>query len=257
MLRGQVAWVVGGAGIVGAGIARGLIKAGATVIVNSRHERRLDRLRTELDNPEQLVTVNASMRPNQAAATMDTVMDMTARRLDHVVAHCGVNWWAGDEGDAESTTVRSSGSILHMPLADYGEMSTQLSQMHFAAAQLLMPLLGETGTYTFVTSNASDAWGPDSALAQLNTHGVIGLAATMRSEAEASKTMVRVGDFQLGDGLRMNRPRAEREASPRSSPLSHDIGEVVAGLVMRGEGGKVSAADLFELQMLKQKLARL
>ena len=146
---------------------------------------------------------------------------------------------------------------MHMPLGEYGAMSSQLGSMHFAAAQLLMPLLGNesSSSYTFVTSTANSAWGTRSSLAQINTHGVIGLAAAMRSEAEASKWGVRVGELRLGDELEMNRPKAEREAAPRSSPLSHDIGAVVAGIAAKGKGGQVAAMDLFELELLKQKFA--
>lgn len=39
-LDGKICWVIGGAGIIGTGIARGLLRAGATVIVNSRESRR-------------------------------------------------------------------------------------------------------------------------------------------------------------------------------------------------------------------------
>ena len=47
-LDGKVAWVVGGIGIVGSGLVRGLLRAGATVIVNSRFPSRLEYLNEEL-----------------------------------------------------------------------------------------------------------------------------------------------------------------------------------------------------------------
>ena len=51
-LEGQTCWVVGGAGQIGTGIVRGLLRAGATVVVNSRSGERLSALTEELGHPE-------------------------------------------------------------------------------------------------------------------------------------------------------------------------------------------------------------
>ena len=56
-LYGQYAWVIGGAGTVGTGLCRGLLRAGATVLVNSRHPNRLTALADDLGHPEQLTDV--------------------------------------------------------------------------------------------------------------------------------------------------------------------------------------------------------
>ena len=83
-LEGQFAWVVGGVGIVGAGICRGLLRAGATVLVNSRHELRLEQLSEELERPERLIVVPGSMLPEHAASTVAAGMERTGNQLNHV-----------------------------------------------------------------------------------------------------------------------------------------------------------------------------
>lgn len=250
-LRGQIAWVIGGVGTVGAGIAHGLINAGATVIVNSRHVGRLEQLSEDLGHPDNLVTVASSMLPDQAEATVAAVMEMTGHRLDHVAAHGGVNWWNRDGGDETSTSASRLPSVLHAPRDEYAQLATSLSGFHHAAAQSLMPLIREHGSYTFVTSNANGAWGSHSSVNQINGHGLIGLAATLCSEAERDSWAVRVAELRLGQGLQLNRRATERERDPRKTPLSRDIGAVVASIAAKHKGGCVVATDLFELELLK------
>ena len=80
-LHGQIAWVVGGAGVVGKGICRGLLRGGATVIVNSRHKSRLQELSHELDRPSNLITLHGSMLPSGSESTVEHAMEMTGGRL--------------------------------------------------------------------------------------------------------------------------------------------------------------------------------
>ena len=50
-LVNKTCWVVGGVGVIGRGIARSLLQAGATVIVNSSDESRLEQINSDLYNP--------------------------------------------------------------------------------------------------------------------------------------------------------------------------------------------------------------
>ena len=252
-LEGQFAWIIGGAGAVGAGLARSLLDAGATVLVNSRRVNALATLSKDLDDHDRLIGVPGSMLPESAEETVAAVMNLTAYRLDHVIAHSAVRWWAADGGDETSTLTRRD-SLLHVPPAEFSSIASQLSGLHYAAAHHLTPLMSHRGgSFTFVTSNADGAWGPRSSVAQINAHSVMGLASAMRSEMEGST--VRVSELRLGPGMRLNRPSAERESDPREKPLSQDIGRVVAGIVARGDSGLLQATDKFEFEMLKQKYA--
>ena len=254
-LEGRVAWVVGGAGIVGSGIARGLLNAGATVILNSRHPDRLQKLSEGLCHPENLVTINASMLPDSAERTVAMGMELTGNRLDHVIAHGAVRWWASDGGDETSTILQGQG-LLHVPPLEYGTVASQLGSLHYSAAHYLSPLLSDNGSFTFVTSDADSLGSTRSSVAQINAHGVMGLAAAMRSEAVAHGSMIRVSELRLGAGIRLNRPEKESKMDPREHPLSEEIGTVVAGIISKHHsGGLLSAADLFEFELLKQQYA--
>ena len=85
-LEGKVCWVVGGVDTVGRNLVRGLLDAGAMVVVNSRTASRLEHLAEILGQPDRLATVHGSLLPEKADKTISDVMNLTAQRLDHVVA---------------------------------------------------------------------------------------------------------------------------------------------------------------------------
>lgn len=194
-LEGQVAWVAGGVGIVGAGICRGLLRAGATVLVNSRHETRLEQLADELGHPERLICVTGSMLPEHAATTIQSGLERTNGQLNHVVAHCAVRWWARDHGDESSTMLRNADSLLAISPEDFPVLASQLASLHFAAAHHMMPRLLQGGSsYTWVTgggpSQMRSAPGVRSSLGHVNAAVVYGLAGALRSELEGSQLRV-------------------------------------------------------------------
>jgi NAD(P)-dependent dehydrogenase (short-subunit alcohol dehydrogenase family) len=253
-LEGQVAWVAGGVGIVGAGICRGLLRAGATVLVNSRHGRRLEQLADELGHPERLICVTGSMLPEHAASTIQTGLERTNGQLNHVVAHCAVRWWARDHGDESSTMLRNTDSLLGISPEDFPVLASQLASLHFAAAHHMMPRLVEGGSYTWVTGGGPAQMrsvpGVRSSLGHVNAAVVYGLAGALRSELEGSPLRVselRVREYanhwprmpiclktqppifvdpaialpQVSNGL--NRPASERKLDLRETPLSHQL----------------------------------
>ena len=85
-LEGKVCWVVGGVDTVGRNLVRGLLDAGAMVVVNSRTASRLEHLAEILGQPDRLATVHGSLLPEKADKTISDVMNLTAQRLDHVLA---------------------------------------------------------------------------------------------------------------------------------------------------------------------------
>lgn len=227
-LTGTYAWVVGGAGVIGTGLARGLLRAGATVIVNSRHKARLEALSEDLGHPERLIPLHGSMLADEAEQTVAAAMEITGGALDHVVTHSAVRWWAGPKGSCDETNTLGSlrGKLLSLTHEQFAEQAALLPTMQFAACRLLVPRLEavEGASYTFVTGGAGgDSRSP---LGQINAQAVWGLAAALRSETHASP--LKVHEVRLG--LRFNRSHPERLAEPRSSPLSHELGCVVAGI---------------------------
>lgn len=248
-LQGQIAWVVGGVGTIGRGISRGLLEAGATVIVNSGHQSRLDRLREDLGKPQNLIGVCGTMRPSGADKLVSEVMGMTNARLNHVVAHSGVRWWA--PGEMQTDRTAQGASDIHQDRAAFSERASLLPELHFTAAQLLFPhLLRSAGaTYTFVTGGAGER---RSIEAQVNTHGVWGVAAALRESYADSA--VKVSELRVD--LKIDRPATERALDPRGRPLSADLGELCAGIAAgaRDEGAGLHKLDAMEhVHLLKAR----
>jgi NAD(P)-dependent dehydrogenase (short-subunit alcohol dehydrogenase family) len=249
-LEGKIVWMVGGAGLIGTGLARGYLHAGATVICNSRYDARLQRLSEDLGHPERLIAFRGSMLPDQSEQTVNAVMELTAGKLDHVVTHSAVRWWGGDNRDGDETNLLVNsgvrGSLFDMSMEDFTHQAMMLPQMHFATARLLFPRLQQVpnSTYIFVTGGI----GERSPIGQINAKAVWGLAAAMRAEGRVGVNLgVNVEEVRVG--LRFNRSAEERRADPRDEPLSHDIGHICAGIAaapaesLRCELHKLDSAD--------------
>ena len=225
--------MIGGAGLIGTGLVHGLLRAGATVICNSRHPHRLKALTVELGHPEKLVTLQGSMLADRAEETVHEVMELTAGQLDHVVTHSAVRWWGahrdGDEtGTLTTQDMGARGSLLDLTVEEFSERAGALPQMQFAAARLLVPRLQHVpnASYTFVTGGAGEE--ARSPLGQINAQAVWGLAAAMRSESSQYANNLKVAEVRVG--LRFNRTKEERRAEPRDAPLSKDVGRICAGI---------------------------
>jgi len=235
-LVGKTCWVVGGVGVVGKSITRSLLRAGATVIVNSRSSSRLDSLVADLDFPDRLVAVHGSLLPGKATKTVsETLRDTT---LDHVVAHGAVRWWASDKGDEtfslDIVPGRGRRFLEAMTPEEFSYSSSQLATFHFSAAQSLLPRVqfsSGKGTYTFVTGDGSGKpGGKRSTMAEINSYHLWGLAAAMRSEMAVSDTNnVLVREIRIG--ISMNRAEEEIAHDPRERRLSEDTGDICAGLI--------------------------
>ena len=230
-LDGSIAWVIGGAGLIGKGLVRGYLRAGATVLCNSRHKARLTALERELDNPERLITIHGSMMPEAAEETVATAMELTDGKLDHVATHSAVRWW-GRPGEIDETgTLQGinaegrAGGILSLSHDDFAQQAMMLPLMQFAAARMLIPRLerAPAASYTFVTGDAGER--ARSPIGQVNAQAVWGLAAALRREMASSS--VRIGEVRVG--MRFNRSVDERRAEPRPNPLSHEVGTICAG----------------------------
>lgn len=255
-LTGQIAWVVGGVGVVGRGICRGLLKAGATVIVSSNSQARLDVLHEDMGSHANLIGVKGTMRPSGAQELVSQVMEMTSLRLNHVVAHCGVRWWRnlreGERGLESELGLGRAGQGLDEDPKEFAERAAQLPVLHYTAAQLLLPRLEDIpgSSYTFVTGGAGEQ---RSIEAQVNAHGVWGLAAALRAQYASSP--VRVSELRVN--VPIDRPAAVRAEDPRERPLSVDLGELCAGLVASPSAdvqGLHKFDTLEEVDLLRAKL---
>mmetsp|Transcript_5929 Transcript_5929/g.5789 ORF Transcript_5929/g.5789 Transcript_5929/m.5789 type:complete len:278 (+) Transcript_5929:108-941(+) len=265
-LANQTCWVVGGVGVIGRGITRGLLKAGATVIVNSRSADRLTQLSKDLDHPDGLVTIQGSLLPGYASKTVKQTLD--ARPLDHVVAHGAVRYWGKfgtkDRRDETNLIHKTGGRsfLQSMTPEEFVGPASQLASLHFSAAQELIPRIqfsnNGPSSYTFVTGCAGGhPEGKRSALGEINTHHVWGLSAALRNERLEKDINCR----ELRIRLPVNRPTEERENEPRERPLSEDIGTLCAGLVATADnkeemGTLIEVADQARLESLLDQYSK-
>lgn len=271
-LANRTCWVVGGVGVIGRGVARALLRAGATVVVNSRSEERLERLAEDLDRPERLVTVRGSLLPGSAAKTVAETL--SSRSLDHVVAHGAVRYWreAGVESrdETHSLVLAASAETLLQTVDDdeFRVRASHLASLHLSAARELVPRLrfsdAGVSSYTFVTGDGDGH--PDGRRRRcpwsgLNAHHVWGLSAALRDGSGVAPSLRGVVVRELRVRLPVNRPTGERTADPRYAPLSEEVGTLCAGLAARAEraddddGALLEIADRDTLETLLREYA--
>jgi len=235
-LANKTCWVVGGVGVIGRAITHGLLKAGATVIVNSRSTERLLQLSKDLENPDRLVTIHGSLLPGFASETVGQAL--SAVPLDHVVAHGAVRYWGSKNYngfDETHSIMRPVAGLLQMSTDEFTVSSSHLASLHFSAAQELIPRIqfsNGCSSYTFVTGDGGGH--PDekrSAFGEINSHHVWGLSSAIRNES-----LERVNCREIRVRLAVNRPAEERIINPRERPLSEDIGTLCAGLAANADG---------------------
>jgi NADP oxidoreductase coenzyme F420-dependent len=283
-LRGKTVWVVGGVGVVGRGIARGLLKAGATVIVNSRSAERLERIANDLQHPERLVTVLGSLRPGQAEETVATTLAGGAnnqRQLHHVVAHGAVRYWTTKRAGCDETyslETNQKGLLdQNTTVEEFTSQASQLAALHFSAARALIPRIvvqqqdhsddddgganNHCPSYTFVTGDGGGhPSARRSAMGEINSHHVWGLAAALRQElvtaAAAPQNSKNVQDknrtvvcreIRIGLPVHLSDHNLDRTSTTTTAattngtdgrPISEDIGDLCAGMVAMTVGDR-------------------
>eukprot|EP00931_Biecheleriopsis_adriatica_P033224 TRINITY_DN19287_c2_g1_i1.p1 TRINITY_DN19287_c2_g1~~TRINITY_DN19287_c2_g1_i1.p1 ORF type:complete len:354 (+),score=42.13 TRINITY_DN19287_c2_g1_i1:100-1062(+) len=256
-LTGQVAWVVGGAGITGRAICLGLLQAGATVIMNSRATDRLTQLQQEFNHPEQLICITGSLRPDSAEETVKKVMDMTNGRLNHVIAHNGVRWWPA----SHHPSLHAISLDPPDPFAIGNEMNPEMfaykasvaTALHYAAAQQLLPFLRKNvnPSYTFLTGGASGS----SLETKVNAYATQGLASGLRQAYKNSE--VRINELRTRFHEVAEKDQAQ-ETEPQGADilwtlaLLAELGEICAGMAAAdSSGGLYSVHNSEDVSLLK------
>lgn len=145
ILDGKNALVIGGAGEVGEGIVRQFLNAGATVVVPSRSQYRLEELKQNLKGCDQthLITVQAGCGTEAGAMDLyDFIVDELSY-LDIVVASIG-GWWQGEP-------------LLDVSLRLWNQLLENSLTAHFVAAKTFLPLLAEGNGGHYIMLNGGAA----------------------------------------------------------------------------------------------------
>ncbi len=238
--------------MIGRGIARSFLQAGATVIVNSSEESRLKQIASDLKYPANLVLVQGDLLGGDAEKTKSVAFSQTGEKLNHVIAHGAVRYWTEKKtGCDETYSLNTTRDLLDMDPEEFLIASSQLAKMHFTAAKTLLPTLTDTArldtgsippSYTFVTGDGGGHLsGKRSPTGEINSHHIWGLSAALRSELDPSSVVCR----EVRVSLPINRSMEDRSREPRQRPLSEDIGDLCAGVA--SSGGTTLKGDLLNI----------
>jgi 3-oxoacyl-[acyl-carrier protein] reductase len=213
-LDGQAVLVAGGAGAVGEGIVRGLLAAGAAVVVPSREQSRLDALRERLpgDALDRFTPVVGNVGTIKGADALRDQLVALGRRVDHAVASLG-GWSVG-------------APLAELQIGDWRRVLDDNLTAHFVAARTFLPLVAarEGGSYTFITGPAGET--PVANAGPLSV-AVAGQLMLKRAFAQEFRhTGVRVNEVMVYSPVTRDRPVA---AGP-GTITAEEIGEFVAFL---------------------------
>lgn len=259
-LAGKAALVAGGVGPIGRAVARGLLQAGADVIINSRSEAKLAALAKDLGHPSRLHCVHGTMMPSGVDRTMEKVLAIGTP--SHVVAHAGVAWFtaSGDE-DETNILVSPKNSLLEMDRDVFSQNTGLLVDMHFSIAALLIPKMRqmEGCSYTFLTGTSATMQRQLSPLTRINTHALSGLASALRAECRSNADSIYLSELRVGNLPLRDLPAMSKD--PSQMPLSAELGMLAAGLATAGRNwpGPQAGGDLYcvnDLDDLKQLRVR-
>ncbi|XP_065840444.1 dehydrogenase/reductase SDR family member 2, mitochondrial-like [Oscarella lobularis] len=207
-LKDLVALVAGGAGVIGSATVRAFLALGATVVVPSRPQQRLDDLIAAVHENERsrLLTLVASAGTTHGVDQIVKFLDEKNLKVNHVVSSLGGFWMKGQ--------------TIGQPVSEWDEVFESGSRSHFIFSSQLLPQIADTegATYTYVTGRGGEPMFMKSVgLVGINQGAMYGLIVVAREEMKEKP--VRVNEFRLG--LLVTKENRE---------LADECGRVVAGL---------------------------
>jgi NAD(P)-dependent dehydrogenase (short-subunit alcohol dehydrogenase family) len=182
-LEGHRALIPGGTGVVGEGIVRAFLAAGAEVVVPTRSKERSDEFRHLLGAAatEHLHLIVHDY--TTFAGAEDLVEQLVHFRggLDSVVAPIG-GWWQG-------------GTLAEITESDWSAAFTGLATTHMAVLRAALPHLGVAGAYIVVVGDSATWPVPGSGLVSMEQAALLMMQRVAAVEAGASR---RVFSLVLG-----------------------------------------------------------
>jgi NAD(P)-dependent dehydrogenase (short-subunit alcohol dehydrogenase family) len=209
--------VAGGTGGVGEAIVRALLGAGHRVIVPSRSETRIDRLRHDAAGSQELVTFTGEIGTPEGA---QLIRDRIARefgRLDALIPSLG-GWWEG--------------GLLDATPAVWDVVMNEMLRTHYVFAHVFVPVLrAQTSGGRYIGIGGGAAYHPirNSSLVSIAAAAQLMLTRALRRE---------IGDPDVDIlELVIDGPVRTRDSAHISAPdwiAAGDVGRVVVELVTDG-----------------------
>ena len=219
-LEGAKIVVAGGAGGVGEGIVRSLLRQGARVLVPSRSEERLRALEGYCkDVPEgELLTVVGDLSDEAPARELQSRIYERFREVDAAVASLG-SWWQGKP-------------LTSVDMATWERILRENLTAHFLAIKMLVPLLHpKTGSYVHINAFTAEQPHPMAGPVAMASAAQKSMVLTLAQELRP--TGIRVYELILGP-IRTRRRSAEEPESP-DLYAAEEIGDEVARLLAQRE----------------------
>lgn len=186
----SVVLVAGGAGEVGAGIVRAFLDTGATVIVPSRSQERLDDLDEYLESigttTDQLIRLVGDIGQIDGAKELrDDILERFGQ-VDTVVASLG----------GPQPVER----LIDVPLEMWEQVIDNFMTAHFVAARIFLPVLAEQddSTYTLINGSSGptgEIAAPAAGLMAVASAGEHMLMSVLAKDAEQQSESVRINEL--------------------------------------------------------------
>ncbi len=214
-LDGTVALIAGGAGDVGEGIVAAFLRAGATVVVPSRSEEKLARLRADrgADTDDRLVTRVARVGEQEDADRLRDEIQGRFGRLDAVVASLG-GWWQG-------------APLVDVPLETWQRVLSDNLTAHFVAARTFLPVVAARGgSYTFIAGPAGEQPVPFAGPVSVAVAGQLMLKRVLVEEGRHTGSAARINEPIIGNVI----TRANAAVRGADGFTAAEVGAVAAQL---------------------------
>jgi 3-oxoacyl-[acyl-carrier protein] reductase len=180
-LDGKIAIIAGGTGGVGEGIVRMFLREGATVIVPSRSQDAIDRLRAYLgtDGDDRLTTLVGNLgEVDDAARLRDEIVGRFAH-VDAVVASLGGTW----DGKLP---------LVDVPIETWRGYGESNLTPHYVAARTFLPLLIDRSgaSYTLMGGISAVRTIPRYSVVAINSAAQLMMARYLIDETRGAKVRV-------------------------------------------------------------------
>jgi NAD(P)-dependent dehydrogenase (short-subunit alcohol dehydrogenase family) len=211
--------VAGGAGGVGEGIVRAVLAAGHVVVVPSRSEARLERLRADVPAgaPGQLVTLTGQIGTIDGAIAIRDRIARDIGRIDALVPCLG-GWWEG--------------SLLEVAPEVWDAVMDEMLRTHYVFAHVFLPVVRrQPGGGRYIAIGGGAAYHPIARASLVSIAAAAQLMFTRALHREIDEPGVDVLELVV-DGPVRTRDSAGIAAADWIT--ADDVGRIVVDLVDRG-----------------------
>ncbi len=209
--------VAGGTGGVGEGIVRNLLAVGHRVIVPSRSDARLERLRSAVDDAEKLVTFSGEIGTIDGALAIRDRIAREIGRLDVLIPSLG-GWWEG--------------GLLDATPAVWDIVMDEMVRTHYVFAHVFVPVLcAQAGGGRYIGIGGGAAYYPirNSSLVSIAAAAQLMLTRALRHEIDDPAVDVLE--------LVVDGPVRTRDSEHLAAPgwiTADEVGRIAAELVEHG-----------------------